>query len=64
MRDKGKKKDYDMQYQREHIKRISFNVQAEYFDQVLKPICDELHIPVNTFIKQAIQHEIEGIKKD
>lgn len=54
---------YDMQYQKEHIKRISFNVQQTYFNEVLKPTCDKLGLPVNTFIKQAIEHEIVRVSQ-
>lgn len=50
-----------IKYAKTHKRRIPLDVQNDYYDNTLKPICDQLGIPVNTFIKQAITHEIERV---
>ena len=57
--DKGKKSIYDIQYAREHLKRVPLDVQRAYFDNVIKTAADRAGLPVNAWIKQAIAEKIE-----
>ena len=54
MRTKDEKRIYDTQYAKEKIKRISLNVQNDYYEGVLKPYCDAKGYKVNTLIKRAL----------
>lgn len=47
-------------YKKAHIRRLSFEVQNEYFDEVLKPAIDETGMSINGFIKEAIKEYIEN----
>lgn len=49
---------YNIQYKREQLKRVPFEVKREYYDNVLKPAADRAGEPVNTFIKKAIENRI------
>ena len=57
--EKSNKTIYDIKYQKEKLKRIPLNVQLDYYNNVLKPAAEKSGLPVNTFIKQAIQEKIE-----
>lgn len=58
------KKEYERfcRYKEKAIKRVPLDMQKEYFETVLKPAADRSGVPVNTFIKQAIQEKIERDK--
>lgn len=43
-------------YKKSNIKRISLDVQKDYFDDVIRPAADYCNVPVNRFIKDAISH--------
>ena len=45
-------------YAKRKLKRVPFDVQKEYYEEVLKPIADSVGEPVNTFIKKAIEERI------
>ncbi len=53
-----------IKYAKTHLKRIPFDVQKEYYDEVIKPIADSIGEPVNTFIKKAIAERIERLEND
>lgn len=46
-----------------HYKRVSVCFDSSYYMEALKPVCDGLGLPVSTFIKQAVEHEVEHITK-
>jgi len=48
-----------IKYAKEHLKRIPFDVQKDYYDTVLKPAADSAGMSMNTFIKTAIIEKIE-----
>lgn len=56
----NKRSEYNMQYRKEHIKRVVLDMQKSYFEEVLKPAAEKLGLPVNTFIKQAIEEKIKN----
>ena len=45
-------------YKKRKIKRIPFDVQKEYYDNVLKPAADRAGTSVNGFITAAINEKI------
>ena len=45
-------------YKKAHIKRIAFEVQKEYFENVIKPEAEKRGETVNGFIKKAIEERI------
>lgn len=53
------KKNYDMRYAKEKLKRIPLNVKNDYFENVLKPAADQMDMALNTFIKVSIMEKIE-----
>ena len=59
-----RKAEYNIQYAKDHKKRIPFDVQKEFYDNILKPAALAAGEPVNTYIKNAImmRMEMEGIK--
>ena len=59
-RTKEDKKAYDMQYAKDKIKRIPFNVQNEYYDTVLKPYCDKSGMTITPLIKLALKEYMEN----
>ena len=50
-------------YNKEKLKRVPLDLQNEYYTTTLLPACQEIGLPTNTFIKQAIAHYIEHIEK-
>jgi hypothetical protein len=58
-----KKAQYDMDYIKKHIKRITLDMQKSYFEETLAPAAKEVGEPINTFIKTAIAERIERMKK-
>lgn len=54
------KRDYNMKYEKENLKRIPLNVQKDFYESV-KAHADELSESVNGFIKIAIQERIEKL---
>ncbi len=54
-----KKKTYDIQYQKEKLKRIPLNVQKEKYDQI-KAAADNAHESVNGYIKKAVDMRMES----
>jgi len=48
-----------MEYQRNNIKRIPFDVQKSYYNEVLKPATEKAGMKMNEFIKAAIAEKIE-----
>ena len=54
MEENTKQKRYDNEYVRIHYKRISLNIDKNYFQSKIIPHCKKSGIPVNTFIKQLI----------
>ena len=48
-----------IKYQRENIKRIPFDVQKNYYTEVLKPAADAAGMKMNEFIKTAINEKID-----
>lgn len=61
--DKQKKTQYDIQYQKDHLKRIPLNVRLEEYEKI-KEAAGALNEPVNTFIKKAIQDRINSIENN
>lgn len=49
---------YLIEYEKKNLKRIPFNVKKEWYDEVLKPYCEKLGMPVNTVIKQALKEKM------
>lgn len=50
-------------YHEKAIKRVPLDMQKDFYNDVLRPAADSAGIPVNTFIKQAIQEKIERMEK-
>lgn len=55
-------KENSYKYREKAIKRIPFDVQIEYYENTLRPAAEKSRLPVNTFIKQAIQEKIQRDK--
>lgn len=58
-KEKNKKTVYDIKYAREKLKRVPLDLQIDYYNNVLKPAAERAGLPVNTFIKNAIQEKID-----
>lgn len=56
-----KKLEYNIQYAKDHKKRIPLDVRREYYENVLCLIPEVTGMGINTFIKAAIT---EKIKRD
>ena len=54
------KKAYDMEYHRTKIKRIPLNISLESYE-IWKKYADLAGLPLNTFIKQAVQEKIDSM---
>lgn len=54
-----KKKIYDMNYQREKIKRIPLNVQKDKYDEI-KSAADRAGESVAGYIKEAIERRMKS----
>lgn len=52
-----------LKYAKSHIRRVPFDVQIEYYENVLKPTAESLGEPVNTFIKKAIEERIAKLSE-
>ena len=50
-------------YVKEHYKRVEVTFSKDYYDQVLKPVCDDSGLSVATFIKKAVADAVDGITK-
>lgn len=50
-------KQYNLQYKKKTYKRIPLDMRIEDYDE-LKAYCDNKGVPVQTFIKQAIQDKM------
>ena len=46
-------------YKKTHLKRISFEVQKEYFANVMSPAIERSGESINGYIKKAIQERID-----
>ena len=55
----NKKAEYNIKYQREHMRRIPLDVRNEYYYEVLKPAVERSGESMNGFIKKAIQEKLE-----
>ena len=55
------KKSYDMEYKRKNQKRIPLDIQPESYE-IWKKYADSAGLPLNTFIKQAVQEKIDGME--
>lgn len=53
------KKAYTVKYKKEKMKRIPLDVQKEKYDEI-KAYCDAHNMPVNTFIKSAIDEAMKN----
>lgn len=52
------KASYDLNYAKQHLKRVALNVRKEYFEQVLSQIPSMTDMTMQSFIKAAIQEKI------
>lgn len=50
-------KEYRLNYAKEKLKRIPLDLRKEEYERI-KQHCDKLEIPVNTFIKELINREL------
>lgn len=53
------KKEYQYKYTKEKLKRISFNVQKDYYENNLKPAADRAGESINGYIKKSIDQRID-----
>ena len=56
------KKAYDIEYQKKNLKRIPLNIQLEMFEK-WKKTAEIAGMPLNTFIKSAVNEKIENFEK-
>lgn len=54
------KNKYIQEYKKQNYKRIPLDIAADYYRDILKPAADRAGLPVNTFIKNAIQEKIDN----
>ena len=59
-----RKKQYDLQYAKDHQKRIPLDVRKEYYSEVLKPAAEMLDMGVNTLIKVSVMEKIQRERLD
>ena len=57
-----KKKEYNMRYEKERLKRIPLNVQLSDYERI-KTACDFLEMPVNTCIKNCVFSRLTELEK-
>ena len=57
------KKKYDIQYQKDKIKRIPLNVQKPKYDEI-KAAADNAHETVSGYIKKSIDMRMESESKN
>lgn len=55
----SKKAQYDIEYAKENLKRISVNFQKDEFETRIKPSIEKTGLPLSTFIKTAIYEKID-----
>jgi hypothetical protein len=53
------KTEYRIRYAKENLKRVPFDCQKDYYEEVLKPAAEKAGMKVNAFIKAAIAEKIE-----
>lgn len=58
----AKYNEQNYKYRSGKFKRVGIDFDKTYYEEVLKPAADSLNLPVGTFIKQAIQNEIDRMK--
>ena len=58
-----KQKISDIEYKKRMIKRIPLDVQISFYDRI-KAAADHLGLPVNTYVKEAIQMRLDSESKD
>ena len=49
----------NLKYKSTKLKRISLTYRKEDFDKIIQPAVDASGMPLNTFIKQAVQEKID-----
>lgn len=57
-----KKREYNIKYQKEKMKRIPLDVQLSDYERI-KTACDFLEMPVNTFIKNCVFSRLTELEK-
>ena len=57
-----KKKTYDKEYAKSHLKRIPLDVQLEKYEEI-KAHAESMNETVNGFIKRAIEEAIQREKQ-
>lgn len=50
-------------YETNHYKRVPVLFDKDYYNNILKPACESLGVPVSTFIKQAVDDALGSITK-
>lgn len=50
-------------YRKKKIKRVPFDVQISYYNEIMKPAAECAGLPMNTFIKEAIAEKIDRMKE-
>ena len=53
------KRKYIEKYKKQNYKRVPLDIAADYYRDILKPAAERAGLPVNTFIKNAIQEKID-----
>ena len=48
-------------YVNSHYKKVTAVLPIEYFENVMKPLCDSLGLSISTFAKIAIENEVNRI---
>lgn len=51
-------------YVKNHYKRITLDFNKDYFEDVLKPLCDSIGVTVPAFIKTTIEKEANRILEE
>lgn len=46
-------------YVSEHYKRVPVYFDISFYNEVLKPVCDDLGVSVSGFIKQAVEKAVD-----
>ena len=52
-----------LKYKATHYKQVTVSFDREYFDSYVKPLCDSMGVSVASFIKNAVEHEVESLTK-
>lgn len=56
-----KKKEYNIRYAKEKMKRVPFDIQIVEYDRI-KAAAEKLSVPVNTFIKSCINIRLKELE--